>query len=108
MVASCVPVASTKLEKALDAEKEDIGGADTPSAMMGSRLTKSPGQRATIGGQLTPLDVGQPSPTHQSSSVAHDRGSRPVHALSPHPTIGKEHCSVTRMRRSTGVLTPRR
>jgi hypothetical protein len=35
MVTSCALVASTDLEKALDAAKEFIEGASAPSAMMG-------------------------------------------------------------------------
>jgi hypothetical protein len=51
---SCALVASTDLEKALDAVKEVIEGASAPSAMMGNRPAKSPSQLATVGGRLTP------------------------------------------------------
>jgi hypothetical protein len=100
-VASCALVASTDLEKALDAVKEVTGGSGTPSAMMA-------GQPAMVGGCMTPLEVGEPSPAHQSSPAAQGCGSRPVHALSPPPTIGKEHHSATPTRLSMGVLTPKK
>jgi hypothetical protein len=107
-VASCALVASIDLEKALDAAKKVIKGASVSSVMMGGRSAESPGRSAAVGGQLTLLEVGQPSPVRQSSPTAQGRGSRPVRALSPCPTIGKEHHSVTPMRPSTGVLTPKK
>jgi hypothetical protein len=100
-VTSCALVASTDLEKALGAAKEVIRGAGAPSKMTG-------GQPTTIGGRLTPLEVGQPSPTCQSSPAAQGRGSCPVRALFPHPTIVKEHRSVMTTHPSTGVLTTKK
>jgi hypothetical protein len=104
-VASCALVASTDLEKVIDAVKEVIGGSGVPSTMMAGRPAKSPGRPATIGGRLTPLKVGQPSPACQSSPTAQGRGSRLVRVIYPHPTIGKEHHSVTRTCPSMSVLT---
>jgi hypothetical protein len=69
-VTSCALVTSTDLEKALDAAKEVIGGAGVPSVMMGGQPVKSPSWRATVGVRLTALEVGQPSPAHQSSPAA--------------------------------------
>jgi hypothetical protein len=88
---SCALIASTDLEKALDTVKEVIEGAGAPSAMMGNRPAKSPSRLATVGGQLNPLDVGHLSPARQSSPAAQGHGSHPIHALSPRPTIQKEH-----------------
>jgi hypothetical protein len=79
-----------------------------PSAMMGGRPAKSRGQPTIVGGRLTPLELGQPSPTCQSSPTAHGRGLRPVRALSPHLMIGKEHRSVMPTHPFTGVLTPKK
>jgi hypothetical protein len=61
-----------------------------------------------VGGRMTPLEVGQPSPAHQSSPCARGSGSYPVRALFPRPMIGKEHRSVMPTRPSTGVLTLRK
>jgi hypothetical protein len=93
-VASCVLVASTDLEEALDAAKEDTRGAGTPSAMMAYRSAKSPGRQTMVGGHMTPLKVGQPSPARQSSPCAWGHGSHPFRALSPCPMIRKERQSV--------------
>jgi hypothetical protein len=82
-----------------------IGGAGAPSVTMGGRPAKSPGRLTTVGGRLTPLDVGQLSPAWQSSPAAQDRGSHPICALSPDLMIRKEHHSVTPTCPSTGVLT---
>jgi hypothetical protein len=79
-----------------------------PSTMMGGRPAMSLGRPAAVGGRLTPLEVGQTSPARQGSPVAQGCGSRPVHALSPRLTIGKEHRSVTPTHPSTGVLTPKK
>jgi hypothetical protein len=79
-----------------------------PSVMMGGRPAKSHGQPTIVGGRLTPIELGQPSPTCQSSPTAHGRGSRPVRALSPHLMIGKEHRSVMPTHPFTGVLTPKK
>jgi hypothetical protein len=49
-VASCVLVASTDLEKALDVAKEVIEGADAPSVTTGSQPAKSPNRPTTVGG----------------------------------------------------------
>jgi hypothetical protein len=77
-VTSCALVTSTDLEKALDVVKDIIGGVGAPSVIMGGRPAKSPGRPAAVGGRLTPLEVGQPSPAHQSSPTAQGRGSHPV------------------------------
>jgi hypothetical protein len=53
-VVLCALVASTDLEKAIDAANELIGGAGVPSAMMGGWPSKSPSRPATVGGRLTP------------------------------------------------------
>jgi hypothetical protein len=106
-VTSRALVASTDLEKALDAMKDVIGGVGVPLAMMSDQLAKPPGRLATVGGQLTPLEVGQPSPVCHSSLAAQGRGLHPFCVLSPRPTIGKEHHLVMPTRPSTGVLTPK-
>jgi hypothetical protein len=72
------------------------------------RPAKSPGRPAMVGGCTIPLEVGQPSPTRQSSPIGQGRGSHPVRVLSAHPMIGKENHSVTPTRPSTGVLTPKK
>jgi hypothetical protein len=103
--APCALVASTGMEKALDAAKEVIRGVGTSSVTMAGWPAKSPGRPATVGGRLTHLKVCQPSVVHQSFPTAQDHSSRHVRALSPSPTIGKEHCSVMPTRPSMGVLT---
>jgi hypothetical protein len=87
--------------------KEIIGGVGVPLAMMSDRLAKPPSRLATVGGRLTPLEVGQPSPVCHCSPAAQGRGLHPFCVLSPRPTIGKEHHLVMPRRPSTGVLTPK-
>jgi hypothetical protein len=80
-------------------------------------------QRIWLAGRPTPLDSQpwfvaiQPPPPHdegrsapvcQGSPCARGRGTHPVLALSPCPTIGKEHRSVTPRRPIMGILTLRK
>jgi hypothetical protein len=44
----------------------------------------------------------------QGSPCAQGRGTHPIRAISPRPTIRKEHRSVTPTRPTTGVLTLRK
>jgi hypothetical protein len=54
-VMSCALVASTDLEKDLDAVKEVTRGVGAPSVKMVGRLADSPGQSAMVCGHLTPV-----------------------------------------------------
>jgi hypothetical protein len=90
-VMSYALVALIDLEKTLDAVKEVIGGAGAPSAKMAGWLTNSPDRPAMVCGHLAPRGEGQPSPVRQGSPHTRGSGKHPTRALSPRPTIGKEH-----------------
>jgi hypothetical protein len=111
-VMSCALVASTDLERGLDATKEVTGGADTPSMKMAGRSANSPSHPAMVCGHSPPPplpgDEGRSPPAHQGSPCARGRGTHLVHTLSPRPTIRKEHQLVMPTRPTTGVLTPRK
>jgi hypothetical protein len=66
-VISCALVASTTLEKDLDAAKEVTGGADAPSAKMADRPANSPGRPTMVCGHSPPsvIRVGH----HQRTKV---------------------------------------
>jgi hypothetical protein len=104
----CALVASTDLERALDAVKNVTGGDGVPSAKMAGRPANSLGQLAMVCGHSASRDEGRSPPAHQGSPCARSHGTRPVRALSPRPTIGKEYRSVTPTHPTTGVLTPRK
>jgi hypothetical protein len=103
----CALVASTDLERALDAVKV-TGGAGVPSVKMANRPANSPGWPAMVCGHSAPRDEGLSPPVRQGSPCARGHGTRLVHALSPRPTIGKEHRLITPTRPTMGVLTPRK
>jgi hypothetical protein len=107
-VMSCALVASTGLEKDLDAAKEVTGGASVPSAKMASRPTNSPGWPAMVCGHSAPRDEGGPSLARQGSPCTQGHGTCLARSLSPHPTIRKEHRSVTAMCPTMGILTLRK
>jgi hypothetical protein len=95
---------ASDLEHVLDAAKGNPKGADTPLNLMGdSTSNTSKGCR-----HLAPISVPQSSPMHHDSLISHACGSHPVCALFPHPTIRKEHRSMTPTRPMMGVLTPRK
>jgi hypothetical protein len=98
-VTSCTLVASSDLHKALDVTKDVTRGAGSPSAKMGGRPANLDGCLTMGFGRSTPppLEVGHPAPVRDASLHAHGRGLRPTSGLSPHPTIRKEHRSVTLM-----------
>jgi hypothetical protein len=79
-----------------------------PSAKMSGRPANSPGQPAMVCGQSVPCDEGRSPPARQGSCCTRGHGMRLVCALSPHPTIGKEHRSVTPTPPTTGIPTPRK
>jgi hypothetical protein len=99
-VMSCALVASTNLEKELDAAREVTRGAGVPLAKLASRL-------AMVCGHSPPCDEGRSPPARQGSPCTQGHGTRLTHALSPRPTIGKEHRSVMPTRPTTGILTLR-
>jgi hypothetical protein len=63
---------------------------------------------AMVCGQLIPRDEGRSPPARQGSPCTRGRGTHLTHALSLHPTIGKEHRSVTPTRPTMGILTQRK
>jgi hypothetical protein len=67
-VMSCALVASTDLEKDLDAAKEVTRGADVPSVKMAGRSANSPSQPATVCGHSPPPPVMRAS-YHQHANV---------------------------------------
>jgi hypothetical protein len=95
----CALVASTDLEKTLDATKEVTRGAGMPSAKMVGR----PGMAC---GQSIPHDEGRSPPARQGSPYIRGRGMCSARALSPRSMIGKEHQSVTPTCPTTGILAP--
>jgi hypothetical protein len=72
------------------------------------RPTNFHGQPAMVSGQSVPRDEGRSLPTCQGSPCTQGHGTRPTRALSPHPTIGKEHRSVMPTRPTMGILTLRK
>jgi hypothetical protein len=90
-------VTSTDLERTLDATQEVTGGASAPLAKMAGQPTNSPDRPATVCGHSPPppRDEGRSPLARQGSPCVRGHGTLPVHALSPRPTIGKEHRSVT-------------
>jgi hypothetical protein len=107
-VMSCALVTSTDLERAIDTAKEVTGGADAPSTKMARQPTNSPGRLAMVCGHSASCDEGRSQPGRQGSPCARGCGTRPVHGVSPHPTIGKEHQSVMPTHPTMGVLTLRK
>jgi hypothetical protein len=107
-VMSCALVASTDLERALDAVKEVTGGAGAPSTKMANLSVNSPGRPAMVCGHSAPCDEDQPSPACQGSACTRGHGTCLARALSPHPMIGKEHRSVMPTHPTTVILTPRK
>jgi hypothetical protein len=107
-VMSCVLVASIDLEKDLDAAKQVTGGADTPSTKMANRPANDPSRPTKVCGHSAPRDEGRPPPVRQGSPCTRGCGTHSTHALSPRPTIGKEHQSVMPTRPTMGILTPRK
>jgi hypothetical protein len=101
-VMSCALVTSTDLKRAFDAVKKVIRGAGTPSVKMADRpwfvAIRPPPSRDE---DRSPL-------ARQVSPYARGHGTHPVRALSPRPTIRKEHRSVTPTCPTTEVLTPRK
>jgi hypothetical protein len=89
-------------------KKENIRGASGPSVKMGGWPANTDGRPAMGVGHPASLVVGRPSPVRQGSSSAHGRGVQPARALSPRPTIRKEHRSITPTCSMTGVLSPRK
>jgi hypothetical protein len=94
-------ITSTDLQKDLDAAKEVTGGAGVQSAKMASRSVM-------VCGQSVPRYEGQSPPARQGSPCTQGHGMRLTPALSPHPTIGKEHRSVMPTYPTMGILTPRK
>jgi hypothetical protein len=90
-VMSCALVASTDLQKNLDAAKERIGGANVLSVKMVGWLTNSPGWPTMVCRQSVPRDEGRSPTARQGSPYTRGHGTRPVHALSPRLMIGMEH-----------------
>jgi hypothetical protein len=72
------------------------------------RPANSPSRPAMVCGYSPPRDEGRSPPARQGSPYAQGYGMCLVCALSPRPTIEKEHRSVTPTRPTTGVLTPRK
>jgi hypothetical protein len=107
-VMSCALVASTDLEKGLDAMKKVTRGASAPSMKMDGRAANSPSRLAMVCGHSAPRDEGRSPPVHQGSLYTRGCGTRLAHALSPRPMIGMEHRSVTPTHPTTGILTPRK
>jgi hypothetical protein len=97
-VMSCALVASTDLQKDLDAIKEVTVGAGAPSVKMASRP-------AMVCGHSALRDEGRPSPALQGSPCTRGYGMCPVRALSPRAMIGKEHRSVTPKSPTMGILS---
>jgi hypothetical protein len=90
-VMSCALVASTDLEKDLYAVREVTGRAGAPSAKMVGQLADSPSRLAMVCGQSVPRDEGRSPPARQDSPYTRGHGTHPAHAVSPRPTIRKEH-----------------
>jgi hypothetical protein len=90
-VMSYTLVASSDLDKVLDMTKEVNRRVSAPSMKMDGRTTNIDSRRAMSFGRLAPLDVGHPTHTCEASPSAHGHGPRSGSALSPHPTIGREH-----------------
>jgi hypothetical protein len=107
-VMSCVLIASIDLKKDLDAAREVIGGASTPSVKMASRPANSPARSAVVCGQSVPRDEGRSPPARHGSPGTRGHETHTTHALSPRLTIGKEHRSVTPTHPTMGILTPRK
>jgi hypothetical protein len=72
------------------------------------RAISQDGRSAMVCGQLVPRDEGRSPLVLQGSPCTRGRGTCLVHALSPRPTIGKEHRSVMPTCLTTGILTPRK
>jgi hypothetical protein len=104
-VMSCALIALTDRQKDIDATKEVIGGAGAPSTKMVSRPANAPGRPAVFCGQLVPRDEGRSPPARQGSPYSRGHGTHPTRALSSHPTIGKEHRSITPTHPTTGILS---
>jgi hypothetical protein len=72
------------------------------------------GQPTTLAGRprfvdiRPPRDEGRPPPVRQGSPCTRGCGTHSTHALSPRPTIGKEHQSVMPTCPTMGILTPRK
>jgi hypothetical protein len=107
-VMSCALVASTDLDRALDTTKEVTEGAGAPSAKMVGQLANSPGRPTMICGHSAPRDEGRSPPVRHGSPCARGRGTHLDRALSPRPTMGKEHRSIMPTHPTTWVLTPRK
>jgi hypothetical protein len=90
-VMSCALVVLTDLDKDLATAKEVAGGVGAPSVKMAGRPANSPGRSAMVCGHSAPRDEGRPSLVHQGSPCTRGHGTLLAHALSSHPTIGKEH-----------------
>jgi hypothetical protein len=107
-VMSCALVASSDIEKDLDATEEVIGKAGAPSAKMVGQPANSSGRPTMVCGHLAHREEGWPSLACQDSLYTRGCGTCPTRALSPRLTIGKEHRSVMPTRPTTGTLTPRK
>jgi hypothetical protein len=105
-VMSCALVASTDLEKDLDAAREVTGGVGMPSVKMASQPTNSPGRPAMVCGHSAPRDEGRSPPACQGSPYTQGRGMFLARALSPCLMIRKEHRSVMPTRPTMVILTP--
>jgi hypothetical protein len=107
-VMSCTLVASTNLQKDLDASKEVTGGAGVPLVKMVGLPAHSIDWTGMVCGQSVPRDEGHTLPARQGTPCTRGQGMHPTHARSPHTMIGKEHRSVTPTRPTTGILTLRK
>jgi hypothetical protein len=107
-VMSYALVASTDLEKTVDATKEVTRGAGAPSTKLVGRSANSPSRTAMVCGQSVPRDEGRSPPVCQGFPYTRGHGTRPTSALSPHPMIGKEYRSVMPTCPTTGILTPKK
>jgi hypothetical protein len=107
-VMSCALVASTDLEKDLDDVKEVTGGASVPSAKMAGVPANSPGRPTMVCGHSAPVMRVNHHQHAKVPLVLEGHRMHPDHALSPRPTIWKEHRSVTPTRPTTGILTSRK
>jgi hypothetical protein len=105
-VRSCALVASKDLEKDLNAANEVTGGDGAPSMKMVGRAANCTGRPAMVYGHCPPpCDEGRSPPTRQGSPYTRGRGRHLVHALSPRPTIRKEHRSIMHTCPTMGILT---